>query len=556
MNHTIFLGGTIITCGTEANTCEALVIENGKILATGSKQDILNDYGNGATIRDLQGAVLIPSFYDGHSHIETVATNLDYVSLESPPVGSISSIDDCLRTIRQFIQTAELNGSTPGLCCAVGFTESGMKEQRELTRHDLDLVSTEWAILVLERSIHMCYVNSKALELLGITAQTPDPQGGVIEREPESLEPNGILREEAMRNAMGEFKKINPAFGRVSPQNISKATALYASVGVTTANEGAFMTAIDPYLDAERNGMLHTRINLHPFYPARNIPVQDYLDWAESLQKKSSGWIRVAAIKHMYDGTLQNQTAYLSQPYYCAKADCEYPCGLPAIPKERLLSDIREIHRRGNQILVHCNGDRAIDDVLDAFAQALAEFPTSDPRHCIIHAQTIREDQIDRAKDLGVFLSLFPPHIYYFGDRHKDTFLGAERAERLSPAASLEKRGISFSIHCDTPVFPQNPLQTIWTAVNRLTYEGQILGRDQCVSPEEALKAYTIYAAYQHHEDQEHGSLEAGKFADMVILDMNPLTCDPMRIKDIQVMETIVEGKTTFRKSDGQFQQR
>ena len=168
-------------------------------------------------------------------------------------------------------------------------------------------------------------------------------------------------------------------------------------------------------------------------------------------------------------------------------------------------------------------------------------------RHTVIHAQMAREDQLDKMKNLGIIPSFFSLHTYYWGDRHRDIFMGLERAFRMSPAKSAVDRGMIFTTHCDTPVVPQNPLLAMWSTVNRISYGGNVIGEEQRISPLDALRAYTINAAYQNHEENEKGSLEAGKLADLVILSENPLTCPSEKIKDIKVLETIVDGKTIYK---------
>jgi predicted amidohydrolase YtcJ len=207
---------------------------------------------------------------------------------------------------------------------------------------------------------------------------------------------------------------------------------------------------------------------------------------------------------------------------------------------------VRNYHRAGYQIAIHGNGDAAIDDILHAFRQAQQEHPQPDARHRIEHCQTPREDQLDAMSELGITPSFFVGHVFYWGDRHRDIFLGPERAARISPLASALKRGVRFTIHNDTPVTPVDPLLLVWCSVNRVTKAGQPLGPQQRIGAFEALRAVTVDAAWQNFEEGTKGSIAAGKAADFVILAENPLTVEPMRLKDIAVIETIVDGQTAF----------
>jgi predicted amidohydrolase YtcJ len=209
---------------------------------------------------------------------------------------------------------------------------------------------------------------------------------------------------------------------------------------------------------------------------------------------------------------------------------------------------VLEAHRAGHQIGIHGNGAAAIDDIIDAFREAQRQFPRPDARHRIEHCQNVREDQLDAIKELGITPSFFVGHVYYWGDRHRDIFLGPERGARISPLASALKRGIRFTVHDDTPVTPVHPLQLVTVAATRQTTSGKVLGPEQRIPVLQALRAITIDAAWQNFEEATKGSIEPGKLADFVILAENPLTVDATRIKDIRVLETVVGGKSVFKR--------
>jgi predicted amidohydrolase YtcJ len=219
--------------------------------------------------------------------------------------------------------------------------------------------------------------------------------------------------------------------------------------------------------------------------------------------------------------------------------------GYPRFAREDLISEVERLHTAGWQVAVHGNGDAAIDDILDAFESAQRKHPREDTRHIIIHAQMARDDQLDRMRALGVIPSFFSLHTYYWGDRHRDLFMGPERAARMSPARSAVDRGMRFTIHCDSPVVPMEPLRLVWSAVNRRSASGAEIGPTQRITPMQALRAVTIDAAYQHFEDADKGSLEPGKLADLVVLSRSPLE-NPATIDQIEVVETIVGGETVW----------
>jgi len=263
--------------------------------------------------------------------------------------------------------------------------------------------------------------------------------------------------------------------------------------------------------------------------------------------KTDSELVRVANMKLFADGSIQAYTGFLTEPYYVPPGDDPEYRGFPSMSREKLTDYVLKCRKMGMQVAIHANGDAAIDNILYAFEEAQKAYPSDDPRFICIHCQTAREDQLDKMKEIGVVPSFFILHTYYWGDRHMSIFLGPERAIRISPLKSTVDRGIPFTIHTDSPVVPMDPLQLVWSAVNRVSTSGAVIGPDQRITPLEALKAVTINAAYQGFEEDTKGSIEPGKLADLVILSENPLTVDPMTIKDIKVEETIVGGKTVFK---------
>ena len=216
--------------------------------------------------------------------------------------------------------------------------------------------------------------------------------------------------------------------------------------------------------------------------------------------------------------------------------------------KKDLFDLILKFHKAGTQVVVHTNGDQASEDVLDAIEAAQKEFPVADPRFLMVHAQNVREDQLERFKKLGVTPTFFAVHTYYWGDRHKALFLGPERAARQNPIKSAVGRGIVCTSHCDTPVTPIDQVLSMWACVNKTSSTGQVIGAEQCISGVEALRAHTINAAWQNFQEKDKGSLEPGKFADFAVLDADPTTCDPKKIRDIQVLATYVDGNLIFEK--------
>lgn len=257
---------------------------------------------------------------------------------------------------------------------------------------------------------------------------------------------------------------------------------------------------------------------------------------------------RVGGAKLTIDGSPQGKTAWLTQPYFIPP-EGQGPdyVGYPAITKEQAAAAIDKAYANNWQIAVHCNGDAAIDLLISSVDEAVKKHGKADRRTVLIHGQTCRMDQLDRLKELGIIPSFFPMHTFYWGDWHRDSVLGPERAENISPCASALERGMIFTTHHDAPVANPDSMRVLSATVTRRTRSGDILGPLQRVSVKDALKAMTIWAAHQHFEEATKGSIEAGKLADFVILDQNPLVVSTEELATLKVVETIKEGQTIFK---------
>ena len=535
----IYFGGTIITMDDAGSTAEAVAIRGDRIVAVGHSETIRATAGSATRMINLNGKVMTPGFYAAHDHFPAIGMQaVSEVDLNSPPMGKVTGISGIISAL-----TAKAKQTPQGQwVVGQGYDDTLIEEMRHPTRKDLDHVSTVHPIVVIHISGHFCVANSRAMELAGVDKNTPDPQGGVIRRVAVTGEPDGVMEESARARVLG----LVPSLPRDKViEGFRHAAATYLTAGVTTmAIMGCDSAGVGDLRLARETGILMPRADVYLVRPSVGPPL------AAEVEKMFAGpgdhQIVCAGEKMMHDGSIQGYTGYLTKPYFIPfKGDMTYR-GYPRRSREELTARVVEAHRQGWHIAVHGNGDAAIDDILEAFAEAQKKFPRPDARHRIEHCQTVREDQLDRMKALGVTPSFFVDHVFYWGDRHRDRFLGPERASRISPLASALKRGIRFTVHNDTPVTPVSPLHLIWTSVNRLTTSGKVLGADQCITAAQALRALTIDAAWQNCDDNIKGSIEPGKLADFVILAENPLTIDPLKIKDIVVLETIVGGRTYY----------
>ena len=536
---TIYRSGVVLTMDAENSVRESVAVANGKILAVGSDAEIAAHTGSGTRVVDLQGKTVVPGFIDAHGHFpESGNVALYAADLNSPPIGATESMANLIESVAKKAEETPAGEWVVG----VGYDDTLIEEHRHPTRADLDLASTDHPVWVFHISLHMGVANSMALERAGVTGDTPQPDGGVIHMDPGTGEPTGLLEEiPAFWRVWGNIPQRTEEQGLAG---IRYASRQYASKGVTTAQNGlAQKPAIRLLEKAAETGDLSIRALVFPRWDV----AAEIAAGAFTVNAARSDKITLGAAKLVGDGSIQGYTGYLNEPYHVPyKGDASYR-GYPAYPREKLIEMVREMHATGTQMAIHGNGDAAIDDILDAYEAALKEKPNDDARPIIIHAQMARDDQLDRMKSLGIVPSYFVLHTYYWGDRHRDIFMGPERAARMSPTRSSVDRGLRFTIHCDTPVVPMDPLMLVWSAVNRVSTSGEVIGAEQRIPPMEALRAVTIDAAWQGFEEDTKGSIEPGKFADLVILDDNPLD-RPETIRDIAVLETIVGGETVFKK--------
>jgi predicted amidohydrolase YtcJ len=509
------------------------------IEAVGSTEEIMALVGDDTEVVDLRGRTLLPGFIDAHGHFPGSGMRVIGADLNSPPIGVINTMAEVLAALEE--QAAKT--SSGKWVSGFGYDDTLLAEKRHPTRAELDAVSTEHPVVVMHVSGHMLVANSVALELVDIDASTADPEGGVIGRRPGSTEPNGLLEETARLSMMPLMQND---IGFIDFYRMMKSAANeYSAIGVTTAQSGGTSKELTRGLSLfSKVGVIPQRLVLFPFETefGESLFNGDY-DPADYNSEK----VVMGAVKIVADGSIQGYTGYLSMPYHAPyHGDASYR-GYPAVLREPLFEQVEALHKAGYQIAIHGNGDESIEDILDAFEAAQQAHPVQDPRMILIHSQMAREDQVARMKDLGVTPSFFTAHTYYWGDRHRDIFMGPKRAAVMSPSKWAQDYGVRFSSHMDTPVTPMLPLQAVWSQVHRITYGGDVLGPEQRTSVMDALRAVTIDAAWQVFQEGNRGSLEPGKYADLVVLSGSPLD-DPMAMRDLQVERTVVGGATIYRR--------
>lgn len=535
----IYFNGNIITVNDKEPMVEAVLVENGKISKTGSKEEILKLKNEDTELIDLEGKTMLPGFIDSHSHIIAVAQTLMIVNLSEA-----NSKEEFIAILKDHIKN---NPPKDGeWIIGFGYDNTRYENEEHPTKFDLDLVSKEIPIFISHASGHIATTNSKALEAFEYVGTNYEvPEGGVVRTVEGSKEPNGVLEENACLSP--EKRKVIPTPSIDTLLScIKKAQEIYASYGLTTAQDASIDENLNQLLNlaAQKDELIidivgqavqHTTLKL---LKNEKTPKRKYYNHYKLLGGKT--WL---------DGSPQGKTAWLTTPYYeVPEGESKDYCGYATQEDKDVIEYFRSLIENNIQVNVHCNGDAASDQFIRCYKKALEITDNkTDLRPVMVHAQTVREDQLDDMKELGIIPTFFLDHIWFWGDYHYESVFGPKRANRLSPAKSALRRNINFTLHQDSPVKMPNQILAMHNAVNRQTQSGRILGADQRLSTMEAIKALTINAAYQYFEEDEKGSIEEGKVADFVILDRNPLDVNPSEIKEIKILETIKEGNTIYK---------
>ena len=539
----IYFGGPILTMNDAQPQVQAVAVTQGRIQAVGSKTKVLALRGAGTRVVDLEGRTLLPGFVDPHSHLGGVGLQAISANLLPPPDGANASIAGLQQTFRQYLQTAP-EPSQLGIAFGFGYDDSQLLERRHPTRDDLDAISTIMPMVAIHQSGHFAALNSAALQRAGIDAGTPNPSGGVIRRRVGSLEPDGVLEENAYFNSL---PRLMPQLTEEQAVGwLEKAQQLYLQYGYTTVQDGrADPGAVATAIAASRGGKLQVDVVSYP----------DILQMGDGAFMRGEYYgreykrhLRIGGVKLTLDGSPQGKTAWLSMPYLVPPAGQRQGYrGYGVLKDDEVVEQVARAVANRWQILVHANGDAAIDQFIKAARAAGPQVKACDMRPVLIHGQTLRLDQVKQLKELGIFPSLFPMHTFYWGDWYVDSVLGKPRAQNISPTGWLLREGMRFTSHHDAPVALPSSIRVLDATVNRTTRTGKVLGPEHCVSPWTALQALTIWPAYQHFEEDTKGSIEPGKLADLVILSDNPLTMDRRKLASLKVLETIKEGRSVYR---------
>ena len=538
----LFCNATFVPLTDEDARADALLVDDeGRIAFVGPLEEARERAG-GAEEVDLGGAAVLPGLIDPHSHFTGSLQYLLFADLSE-----CTSFAEITETLKAF--AAKRHIGPDGVIMGNGYDQNNLIEQRHPDKSVLNAVSEDTPVLITHVSNHMGVANDCLLELAGVTPTTPDPEGGRYGRMDGTGDLDGYAEEPAAMNPF--YAVTTPRLGLDFAAMVPAMQRIYLEHGVTTCQDGA--TAPDMagvLVSLAKAGLLKMDIVAYPMWGTDVMatlaanPEYDSQDY--------HGHFRFGGLKMFLDGSPQGLTAWMTEPY------AEGPDGerdwvaYGTMTDEDAAAFARLAIDSNHQLLCHCNGDAAADQLLrvyEAARDASGNPGKAALRPVMIHAQTARADQYEKMAEIGMIPSIFSSHIWYWGDAHLRN-LGPARGGRVSACGDAARSGIPFTLHTDTPVLRPNLLEAAWCAVNRVTKGGVQLDEDQKITPYEALRAITFNGAYQYGEEDLKGTLEAGKLADLVVLDRNPLAVDPREIRDIQVLATIKEGEVIYRRDE------
>ena len=528
----IFINGKINTLDDAGTTCTAVGASNGFITALGTEAEVRKLAGPKAEVVDLKGAVMFPGFMEAHNHLPMYGYLTDGIDLAPMNVRKMDDVLDLVKKEAQKVPPGTwIKGSR--------YAEYFLAENRHPTRNDLDQVSSGHPVILFHTSLHACVLNSPALEQLGITRDTPNPQGGIIEKDPESGEPNGVLHDQAM---MDVFNKL--FFGDLAAMSTHERIELcertvekFVQVGLVFAGDALVVPpTLNMYQETLAAGRLKIRI-----YTMNYAPMAEPLTGSQIKTGFGCGKLRIGPIKLFADGGMSNRTAAVGTPYLTPPHDK----GLKIQSREELIDKVKCYHALGYQIAIHAQGDEGISDTLDAYEAVLGPKSDNPLRHRIEHAGCLYPDLLRRTADMNILASVQPVFFGELGDGFIEAF-GPELAHQLYPFKSMLRAGMTLGGSSDCPVANLDPRVGLRDAVLRRTPSGEALGPDEALTMDEAIRLYTRGSAYLSFDEAFNGTIEIGKRGDFTVMAADPREVAPEEVPEIPFVMTVVDGEIVW----------
>ena len=543
MTHadTIIIADTIVTMDPDVPRAQALAIADGRIAAVGQRETVLKHAGPDTQVVELGDACVLPGLIEPHTHPDLCAQCYAWVDVSGFTHKNVEGVERALADAAARTEKGEwiyAFGLDPMLTERIG----------SWGRDRLDAITDEHPVAVMIQSMHTLFVNSKALAVAGIDEHSPDPPGGGRFQRDANGRLTGKIEEAA---ALFPFLRFDAPAQEVLSARMWEQYQRYAAAGLTTIGIPGLFTPI------EMLGMFEEFAS-RPDVPIRTVAYLRHFQVDQTSWRPGDGddRFRIQGIKLWYDGSPYSGTMLLNEPYLESRLCC-CTLGIPAgtighanfEPKE-LVELAARLGGEGWQILIHAQGDRGTKEALDLYEQALATLvtPPTDHRWRLEHCALISPEDLARAAKLGVTPSFHVNHLYYYGAELRDSIIGPERAEGLMPIGSALARGHRVSLHADSPMYPPEPFRLMRTAVTRRTRGGEVIGKHEAITAQQALRAITIDAAWHLFADDRVGSLTPGKYADITVVDRNPLTTHPDDLDRIQVLQTQLSGTPVYQR--------
>ena len=534
----ILMNGRVLTTDASNRQAEAVAVKMGRILGVGSTREIAALAGTATQVIDLRGRTVLPGLTDPHVHLaDDGAASLHNIDVRDFNT-NVRSIDHILEVVRA--QAREVPPGTWIVGTGSPMQDFRMPEKRFPRREELDLVAPDHPVYI-GFGAHVTIANSKALELAKVTKETKAPGGGAIELDPQTGELTGKLVERAqylVKNAKPPFTYSEMKEGIVYATRRALRRGVTTIHDIVTNNE-----TVRAYQELAAEGRLPLRVSMLIRIIEAKITPESMLNLGLKTGFGNE-WLKIGGVKMSIDGGITGRVAAFSEPY----TDDPCRCGLIRSPSEELDSTVDAYHRAGNRVCIHAIGDKAMDMALDAVDKALTANPRDDHRHRIEHLGNwmITPERLARIRRLDVLPVPNVPFLHYIHESLMEC-MGPERLEGAFGVKTMLESGIQLTSGSDGPGYwPADPLRDIGTSVSRQIWSGAVVGLEEAVTVEQALRMFTINAAYNGFDERIKGSIEPGKLADLAVLAQNPFAVDAEKIKDIPVDMTIVDGKVAF----------
>lgn len=529
-------GGPILTMdGPAPTTVQAVVERGGRIVFAGTEAQARKVAGKGAADHDLKGATMLPGFVDAHSHFAMAMQVASGVDLGDPAV-EIRDIPGVIAALKAGIAARHIPKG--GWVIAWQYDDGKLAEQRHITRADLDPELSDYKVVLVHFTGHGLATNSAAMAAAGITADTPNPPGGITLRGADG-QPSGVFFENAAYPVYMKLPQLSPEQKLAA---LDAAQLKYASNGFTHMQDGASGLPDVLYLNSPAAA---ARLKLDLAMLPTSQTIDALLKHPELPFRSYRGHVKLEGIKFVLDGSPQARTAFFTRDYANGAPDGHHPWhGTSNMTQEQFEADAKRAHAQGWQLFVHANGDAAIDMAIKGFDAAGIK-ARDNARPVVIHSQFQRPDQLAAYRRIGVGPAYFSNHTLYFADIHRSNFPSTV-VDFISPFQAALKAGLHPSNHSDAPVTTLDPLTQLWSSMTRTSQTGVVSGADQRLSAWQGLQMLTTGPAWQVFEENRKGRIKSGLLADFVVLDHNPLTTPVDQIRSIKVLQTVKEGQTVW----------